>query len=602
MPLKSPRLSLKRTPPPNVDLPSGSWNSIYRYPLARPITLPRPTSSSIPSFTLKRSRRFRLTRLLLLSGFLPLELLATVSTEPPANAFGIIDWLVVIAYALALIGVGVFYARRQTTTEDYFVGARTVSPFLAGISLYATLFSTLSYIGVPGEIVQNGPVLVVVGVLTTPLIYLIVGYWVIPMIMQLPVTSAYELLEKRLGFSVRLLGSTIFLLTKLLWMAVMLHTTSFVLVTVMGWDAAMATPLAILAGGLTAVYTVTGGLRAVVVSDVMQFFVLLAGAIFTLVYITISMGGVSAWWPNEWMDHWQPQPFFSLDPDVRVTMVGTFIGVIIWWVCTSASDQLAVQRYLSTRNKKTARRAFLHNTFGNIGVTAILCLVGLAVLGFYQANAEAIPSSLSMKTDGDVFFPHYVSHFLPTGLPGLVLAGLLAAAMSSFSSGINSIITVISTDFINPFRLGPPPSDKQQIRNARYLAAIVSIVAIAGSQLAGSIPGNLMEVAVKTVNLLICPLFGLFFLALFVRFSTPFGAIMGALYSFAAALLVGYWEFLIGGDPISFQWISPIALIVTLIAGPLFSLLPTRDKSAKTLAGYYAISTLPIIIFVMIAR
>lgn len=551
---------------------------------------------------LNSSRKRRLAGLLIFALTLPSLATAATADDAPSRGFGVIDWAVVLIYALALIGIGFYYSRRQTTTEEYFVGGRSVSPFLAGISLYATLFSTLSYIGVPGEIIQNGPVLVVVGVAATPLIYLIVGYWVIPMIMKLQVTSAYELLEKRLGFSVRLLGSAIFLLTRLLWMAVMLYTTSFVLVTVMGWDPVMATPLAILAGGLTAVYTVTGGLRAVVVSDVVQFFVLLTGAIFTLIFITVNMGGVSAWWPTEWVSYWQPQPFFSLDPDVRVTMVGTFIGAVIWWVCTSASDQMAIQRYLSTRDEKTARRAFLHNTFGNIGVTVILCLVGLAVLGFYRANAGAIPSSLSLANNGDVFFPHYVSHFLPTGVPGLVLAGLLAAAMSSLSSGINSTITVIATDFIEPFRSGPPLSDKRQLRNARYLAAIISVVAIGGSQLAGNIPGNLMEVAMKTVNLLICPLFGLFFLALFVNFATPFGAMMGALYSFTAALLIGYWEILIGGDQISFQWISPIALIVTMIAGPLFSLLPTRGKSAKVLTGYYAVSILPIVVFVMIAR
>ena len=161
---------------------------------------------------------------------------------------------------------------------------------------------------------------------------------------------------------------------------------------------------------------------------------------------------------------------------------------------------------------------------------------------------------------------------------------------------------MIATDFIEPFRSGPPLSDKRQLRNARYLAAIISVVAIGGSQLAGNIPGTLTEVAMKTVNLLICPLFGLFFLALFVNFATPFGAMMGALYSFTAALLIGYWEILIGGDQISFQWISPIALIVTMIAGPLFSLLPTRGKSAKVLTGYYAVSILPIVVFVMIAR
>jgi len=229
-------------------------------------------------------------------------------------------------------------------------------------------------------------------------------------------------------------------------------------------------------------------------------------------------------------------------------------------------------------------------------------LVGLAVLGFYRSNPDNIPSALSMATKGDVFFPHFVSHYLPVGIPGLVLAGLLAAAMSSLSSGINSTITCITTDFIEPFRSGEPLSDKQKLKNARYLAALISILAIAGSQLAGNIPGNLMEVAMKTVNLLLCPLFGLFFLALFIKFATPFGAMMGAIYSFTAAVLIGYWEMLIGGDPISFQWIAPISLVVTMICGPLFSLLPTRGKPAKILTGYYAISILPIIVFVMIAR
>ncbi|MBE35653.1 MAG: hypothetical protein CMI16_08900 [Opitutaceae bacterium] len=122
----------------------------------------------------------------------------------------------VIIYALVLIGIGLYYARRQTTTEEYFVGGRTVSPFLVGISLYATLFSTLSYIGVPGEIIQNGPILIALGAAAAPLIYIIVGYGVIPMLMKLPVTSAYELLETRLGFRVRLLGSALFVITRLL--------------------------------------------------------------------------------------------------------------------------------------------------------------------------------------------------------------------------------------------------------------------------------------------------------------------------------------------------------------------------------------------------
>ena len=520
--------------------------------------------------------------------------------EIAVRGFGVADWLVIAIYAAGLIAIGLVYSRRQTTTEEYFVASRSVAPFLAGISLYATLFSTLSYIGNPGEIIQNGPVLLFAAQAAIPLIYLIVGYGVIPLLVKLPVTSAYELLEARLGPHVRLLGAGIFVVTRLVWMAVMLHITAFVVITVMGWDPRWGPPLTILSGILTVIYTLTGGLRAVVVSDVVQFFVLLVGAIFTLAYITFAMGGAGAWWPTQWAEHWRPQPFFSFDPNVRVTMVGTFVGALIWWVCTSASDQMSIQRYLSTRNEAAARRAFLHNCIGSVVVTAVLGFVGLAVLGFYQLNPLLLPDHLSLERNGDGLFPHYVSHFLPVGMPGLITAGMLAAAMSSLSSGINSSITVVSKDFVEAFRPNRHRTDRDRLRTARWLAAGVGIVAISGSQIAGMIPGNLIEVVSKSINLFVCPLFGLFFLALFVRFATPFGAIVGAAYSFTAAVLVGYWDLVIGGAPVSFRWIAPVALATSLIFGPLFNLLPTRGKSGFRLGSYSVAAALPWLVLIMI--
>jgi solute:Na+ symporter, SSS family len=507
-----------------------------------------------------------------------------------------LDWAVLLLYALLLLAIGFFYSRRQRSPEEYFVGSRSVAPFLAGISLYATMFSTLSYIGFPGEVIQNGPVLLVVGLAAFPVVYLIVGYWVIPMVMKLPVTSAYELLEKRLGRAVRLLGSAIFVLTRLVWMAVMLYTTTFVLITVMGWDRSWAMPISLVAGAVTTLYTLTGGIRAVLVSDVVQFFVLLAGAFFTLVFITFWMGGVEAWWPQQWADHWAPQPIFSLDPGVRVTVVGTFIGALIWWVCTSASDQMAIQRYLSTRDVRTARRAFLHNVVGGSVVNSVLLLVGLALLSFHQSHGSLFPAQLSLRTEGDTLFPYFVSHFLPAGLPGLVMAGLLAAAMSSLSSGINSSVTVISKDFIDTFARGARRSDRDRIMTARLLAAAIGVLAIGGSQLAAMIPGNLIEVAGKTINLLLCPLFGLFFLALFVPFATTFGAAFGAIYSITAAALVAYWDLITGRPPVSFQWIAPVALLTTITFSCLFSLLPTRGRRPRVLAAYTSAALLPIIL------
>jgi len=533
---------------------------------------------------------------------LPQHLAVAVQQAVPPKGFQSLDWLVVLGYALLLIGIGYVYSRRQKSSEEYFVGSRSVAPFLAGISLYATMFSTLSYIGFPGELIQNGPILLCINLAAFPVVYFVVGYGIIPLLMKLPVTSAYELLETRLGRSVRLLGSGIFVLTRLVWMAVMLYTTSLVLVTVMGWDQVWITPISIIAGIITTFYTLTGGLRAVLVSDVVQFFVLLAGALFTLIYITVWMGGVSAWWPTQWADHWVPQPVFSLDPTVRVTVVGTFIGALIWWVCTSASDQMAIQRYLSTRDVTSGRRAFLHNVIGGVVVSSVLILVGLALLGFYQQNGSLFPATLSLKTQGDTLFPYFVSHFLPAGLPGLVMAGLLAAAMSSLSSGINSSITVISKDFIDTFAPDAKRTDRNRIATGRILAAAIGLLAIGGSQLAVMIPGNLIEVAGKSINLLLCPMFGLFFLALFVPFATPFGAYMGALYSLTAAALIAYWDLITGGPPISFQWIPIVALITTIICSTGFSLLPTQGRSRRVLAAYTTAALLPLALLIGLVR
>lgn len=536
---------------------------------------------------------FRAGVWLLASAAGPATAFAAETGEAPLRGMGAVDWLVLVGVAAALIGIGAYYSRRQKTAEDYFVADRNMSPFLVGISLYATICSTLTYLGLPGEIVQNGPVYLGATLVAFPVVYLVVGYLVIPFIMRLKVTSAYELLEERLGLPVRLATSAAFLMTRFVWMGLMLYTTSLILVTVMGWDTAWIPLISVITGLITTTYSLVGGYSAVVITDVLQFFILLLGAIATVICITVLMGGVGAWWPAPWAAHWAPQPFFSADPHVRVTMVGTFAGAIIWWVATSTSDQMAVQRFLSTRDVAAARRALLHNCIAAGSVVVVLGLVGYAVLGFYQTNPHFVPKHLSLAKNGDTLFPHFVGHFLPIGLPGLVVSGLLAAAMSSLSSGINSSATVLSKDFIETLAPDEHRKESTRVKHARLLAMGVGIAAISASLLADLISGNLVELGGKMVNLFLCPLFGVFFLALWVPFATPFGAIVGFLYSFVTALLVGYWDVFAGGPAVSFQWIAPMALTVSIASGCLFSLLPTRGKPAPILAGYTLLALLP---------
>lgn len=554
-----------------------------------PATTPRGLTSA-----LDRGRRFwrGLGGLAGMAAF-PASALAAGTEASPPRGFGAADWLVLVVYAAALIGIGYHYSRRQTTTEEYFVGSRRLSPMLVGISLFATLYSTLSYFGSPGEIVQNGPVIIAVNLATVPLVYLLVGYLIIPIIMRMKVTSAYELLEARLGRRVRLLGSGMFIITRILWMALMLYTTSFVLVTVMGWDPRWVTVISILTGGVTTVYTLSGGIEGVVVTDVVQSFVLLLGAVATAACITYQMGGIGEWWPTAWAPHWAPQPFFSMDPHNRVTMVGTFFGNIILWICITSSDQLAIQRYQTMPSVAAARRSFWHKSVVGAVVSVTLGLVGLALLGFYQKNPQALPAHLTVERNGDAMFPHYISHYLPAGLSGLMIAGVLSAAMSSLSSGINSTVTVLSKDFADTLWPETQRTDATRLKAAHWMAAGLGTITILGSSVVGAVPGNLMEVGNKTLNLFFCPIFGLFFLAFYVPFATPFGAVIGLIYSVAAAALVGYWDLIIGGARLSFQWISPVALVTTVVSSSVFSLLPTRGKSFRVLAAYATVVLLP---------
>ncbi|MDB6127025.1 MAG: sglT 1 [Verrucomicrobia bacterium] len=494
------------------------------------------------------------------------------------------DWAVLGVYAAVLLGIGFYFSRRQKTTEEYFLASRSTKPFMAGISLFASLVSTISYVAMPGEMVQNGPVLIGLYVISLPLIYVVAGWVLIPAVMRLQITSAYELLEEKLGLPVRLIGSVTFIVTRLVWMALMLYTMSTVLINVVGLDVRWRVPLSLIAGIIITTYTVFGGIRALIVTDVLQFFMLLAGAVLTIVWISVEMHGVSAWWPQHWMAHWAPQPVLSFDPHVRVTMVGTFVGTFIWWICATGSDQLTIQRYLTTRDVAAARRAFSLTNLADATVTILLGLVGLTLLGFYQQGA--LPKGLSFANNGDAFFPHFISHFLPVGISGLVVAGLLGATMSSLSSGLNSVITVFSKDIIETRRRKRERSEEGKILTARYLAAAFGMTAVAGSVVIGLVSGNLIEVANKTVNLFGCPMFGFFFLAMFVKFASPFGAILGAVCSFLAAVMVAYWDAITGRAGLSFQWIAPVSFVVSLACGCGFSLLLPRRKPSSVLAAY----------------
>ncbi len=515
---------------------------------------------------------------------------------PPQVGLTRIDWAIVIVYAVSTIALGWYFSRNQESTKEYFVGSGNMNPFLIGVSLFATLLSTITYLSLPGEVLGKGPVFLT-RLFALPLVFLVVGYVLIPVYMRQRVTSAYELLEEKLGLGLRLLGVIMFLMMRLVWMTLLVYLASKAMTVMMGIEPKWIPLIVLVTGSVAVLYTSLGGLRAVVITDLMQTILLFSGAVMIVIMVTIDFGGFG-WFPTAWHANWDHQPVFDFNPKTRITVVGTILSVFIWYVCTAGGDQVSVQRFMSTRDASSARKALGTQMIVGASVTMVLSLVGFALLGYFEAHPEFIPEKLSLKENADDFFPLFIAFHLPMGVSGLVVAAMFAAAMSSIDSGVNSITAVVMTDLLDRFGL-KPKSEKQHILIARLLALSIGATIVFGSMYIGNIEGNITKVTAKVVNLFVTPLFSLFFFALFVRSPRPAGVWIGMILGIATALILAFsgavvfflheklgidpamfgteiitkidpvtnQEYRLANDPISFLWIGPVALTVNIASG-----------------------------------
>jgi len=488
------------------------------------------------------------------------------------------DWVVVGVYFAGIVGMGTYFARRQRSTKEYFLGSRSMSSWVVGLSIIATLLSTISYLANPGEMIQNGPGLFL-RVLSIPIAYVIVAYWVIPFFMRLPITSAYEYLEARFGSETRTLGATLFVMVRVLWMSVVVYTASGAMARMTG---APLWLVVLCVGIFTTFYAALGGIRAVIWTDVIQFLILLGGAVFAVVYVVGYMGLGNC--ISVAIENSKPlAPLWKWDATYRLTILGVIMHYVSWVVCTYSSDQVVIQRYLSTRDAQTARRSYLIACIGNFFLAVILAAVGFALLAFYVTRPGLLSGEMSgqLFTKADDVFPYFIAHQLPVGVTGLITAALFAAAMSSLDSGVNSVSTVITVDFFQRWSK-TKRSDATSLRFAKVLGLGLGLTATFLALFVGNIEGNILVVTNKSTSCVVGPLFGLFALGMFTRRANQFGAIAGPTVGFVVGLVMtfsGQWF----GEAydISFMWLIISPVIVTLVAGYLLSFIqpaPTADR------------------------
>jgi SSS family transporter len=357
--------------------------------------------------------------------------------------------------------------------------------------------------------------------------------WVyLPFFRRLDVTTAYEYLEKRFSLGIRLLGSGAFVAFQLGRMGIVVFLPALALSAVTGWNVYLC--IAVM-GVLATVYTVLGGIEAVIWTDVLQVVVLLGGALVALGIIVVSVdGGVGEVFTVALANDKLRLANWNWDFTSEALIV-ILIGALFNNIVPYTTDQAVIQRYLTTSDERQARGAIWTNAVLTIPASLLFFAVGTALWVFYRSQPEA----LAPLQQGDQIFPWFIAQELPVGIAGLVIAGIFAAAMSSLDSGMNSVATACVTDFYRRFR--PGALDHDCLKLARWLTVVLGVLGTGTAMLmALANIVSLWQFFFQVIGLLGGTLAGLFALGIFSRRAAGNHAWVGAVAS-AITLCIAYF-------------------------------------------------------------
>ncbi|NNF57743.1 MAG: sodium:solute symporter, partial [Rhodothermaceae bacterium] len=344
-----------------------------------------------------------------------------------------LDFVVIVVYLLGVAALGMRVGRGQRTTADYFLGGRDLPWWAVCFSVIATETSTLTVIGIPA-VAYGGTLLFLQLTLGFLLGRIVVSAVLLPRYFRGELVTAYAFLGDRFGDGMRGLASVTFMLTRLLADGVRLFATAIPLKVIAagaGLDISYAT-IIIAIGLVTIAYTYVGGLRAVVWVDVVQMAIYVGGAVLAVLLILNALP--AGWWAQAVEAGKTTMLDFGSGPTDWLTQPYTFltavIGGTVFSMASHGADQLIVQRILACRSLRDGQRAMIGSGIGVIVQFALFLLVGLLLWAYYDGAAL---DALGLSR-GDEIFPKYIVESMPTGLSGLLLAGIIAAAMSTLSS------------------------------------------------------------------------------------------------------------------------------------------------------------------------
>lgn len=397
------------------------------------------------------------------------------------------DSVVLAGYLLGILALGVYFSRKTHSTEDYFVGGRNYKGWVIGLSLVGTSISSITFLAYPADAYKTAWLRYLPN-LMLPLAIFFAARYFLPFFRRGNTVTAYEFLEDRYGPSVRVYGALTFIVAQLVRVSTILYLISLLLFAISGLDPVWCI---VLAGVFVAVYTVAGGIEAVIWTDVVQTLVLLLGGVACLWVIADSLPGGIGQILGTATEHgklgfseWRSGELTPVEWDLSLlNKTGTMMLILglVNWLTEYSSNQNTVQRYCAAKSEQEARRGMWVCALSSLPIWAFYMFLGTALYVFYlQFPAPEALEMLEGTRKAEQILPFFILAELPDGLVGLVLAAALAAAMSSLDSSINSISAVSVVDIYRRHFQSAKP-EAHYLLVARAVAVAVSGVMIVGA-------------------------------------------------------------------------------------------------------------------------
>jgi solute:Na+ symporter, SSS family len=473
------------------------------------------------------------------------------------NSLNIIDLTVLVGYVAATVAIGLWVGRRSGSTEEFMAAGRRIPGWAVGLSIFGTYVSSISFLAIPSQSYATDWNAFVFSLAIPPATWIAVWYFV-PFYRKAGVLSSYEHLEHRFGPWARTYAVVCYLLTQVARMGVIMYLLAMALAPLTGLS--MAT-LIVLTGAIVLVYTLFGGMEAVIWTDVMQSVVLIGGALACLGVLLFGLpGGVGQFW-----DVAREHDKFSLgswgtsvsEPTVWVVLFyGLFINLQNFGI-----DQSFVQRYQTARTDADANRSVWLGALLYVPISAVFLLIGTGLFVYYRAYPDLLPAEVAAKQDA--VFPYFIVHQLPTGVSGLVIAAIVAAAQSTISSSINCSATLLLCDVYRRY-FRPQATERESMRVLWAMSLLVGAAGV-GMALAMMQVKSALDAWWQLASIFSGGMLGLFLLGFISRKANSSAALAGVV----AGVLVIFWMSLPKLLDVPPAWQSRLNPFLTIVVGTL---------------------------------